>query len=624
MNSTVIGNTSKIYVKPGSNTSYVLEITDNSSGCVNTDTIVINIRPLPSSSFTINMPVQCLGNNQYSFTNYSTGASSYIWYFGDNDVSFATNPTHSYQKSGVYTVYLTAISIYGCRDSSSAIADVKPHPLSSFKVNNSGQCIDNNLFSFTNTSGGAVSYFWYFGDNQTSSQTSPTHSYTSSGTFTVKLVAESSFGCKDSISHNVDVYPLPTANFSVNNPSQCFDNNFFIFTNSSTGGASYYWSFGDGKTSGNINPSNSYDYPGTYQVKLVVSSIFGCKDSLSQQVWVNEAPKAKMTVDDSAQCERDNIFNFKDLSTIKSDSIVIWKWSFGDGFTSDMKDPVHHFSKAGTYKYKLLVESNKGCRDSVTKTLFVFPQPKASFNINEDSQCLNGNQFVFTNTSVISSGTLNYFWDLGDGTINYFTNNTHSYAAPGIFAVKLRAVSLKNCSDSFISNIVVKPHPIVNLGEDDTIYNMEQKILNAGSGFDSYLWSTGDTTPVITVDSQKYGTGVFVFWVRVMKEGCDGYDSIRINIMKHVSLPQFPVSGNIRVFPNPFSHTINIESEYPDQELLIRLYDIFGREILWFKMGESGRKHYQLQLGDLPDGAYLLQITGNQINTTWRIFKSAY
>jgi len=621
MNNTVIGNTAKIYVKPFSDVSYVLEVTDLSSYCVNTDTISVFIKPLPTSSFSINQAVQCLAGNQYVFTNNSTGATSYIWYFGDFNVSYATHATHSYQKDNTYTVILTAISAYGCRDSSSKTAEVKPHPVSSFTVNNSGQCLNNNLFVFNNTSTGAVSWKWRFGDGQSSLLSAPSHSYSAQGTYSVWLITESAFGCQDSISKDIDVYPLPTASFSVNQASQCLDNNFFNFSNSSTGGASYAWSFGDGHTSNNINPSNSYDKYGTYEVKLVVSSIFGCKDSTSSQVYVNPAPKAKISVDDSAQCERGNLFSFTDLSTIAADSITKWKWSFGDGSTSFLQNPVYQYPKAGTYKYKLLVESNKGCKDSVSKTLFVFPQPKASFTISNDRQCLNGNHFEFTNTSTISSGTLSYFWDLGDGTTNYYQHNSHQYSSTGVYQVKLRAVSLKACEDSVIHEVMVKPHPKVNLGEDDTLYNTDQKILDAGSGFDSYLWSTGETTQQITVDSVRFGTGVFVFWVKVVKDSCEGFDSITISIQKHVSLPETQESNSVAVFPNPAGEVLYIQYQGDDSYLVISLLDVFGREIRRDELIHLQGNLYQIDMSTFAAGTYLLRINGAGINKVFRIVK---
>jgi PKD repeat protein len=162
--------------------------------------------------------------------------------------------------------------------------------------------LTGNSFAFTNASTGATSYNWSFGDGNTSSLTSPNHTYTTTGTYTIKLVVTSGNGCKDSTTQTITVHPQPVASFTVAPPSSCLTGNSFAFTNTSTGSTSYTWSFGDGNTSTATSPTHTYTTAGTYTIKLIVTSGNGCNDSTTQTVTVYPQPVAAFTVAPPATC----------------------------------------------------------------------------------------------------------------------------------------------------------------------------------------------------------------------------------------------------------------------------------------------------------------------------------
>src|SRR5690606_38751143 len=92
-----------------------------------------------------------------------------------------------------------------------------------------------------------------------------------------------------------------------------------------------------------------------------------------------------------------------------------YKWYFGDGNHSTSQDPTHSYAAAGTYTVKQVITSNKGCKDSTTLVVTVTETPTdASFTINNDKQCLDGNSFTFTSTST-GAAPLSYKWYFGDG-----------------------------------------------------------------------------------------------------------------------------------------------------------------------------------------------------------------
>lgn len=189
-------------------------------------------------------------------------------------------------------------------------------PVSSFNVNDTSQCLGANNFIFTNNStiaSGSMNHLWNFGDGDTSTSASPSHSFLTVDTFAVKLVTTSAFGCMDSTLGSIITYPMPVTSFTISDSTQCLSGNSFTFTNTSTipsGTLSYLWQFGDASSSVLPNPVHSYSTADTFMVQLRVTSGFACKDSLTTPVYVYPMPVAAFSINDSAQCLASNIFVF--------------------------------------------------------------------------------------------------------------------------------------------------------------------------------------------------------------------------------------------------------------------------------------------------------------------------
>jgi PKD repeat protein len=123
-----------------------------------------------------------------SFTNLSTDADESYWNFGDNSTSTETNPTHTYEAAGTFTIALKVKSRGGESTTSKNIIIVLPAPVANFNFFYSSN-VTPVLVSFTNLSTDADTYLWDFGDGTTSVSFSPTHTYYESGIFTIKLTA---------------------------------------------------------------------------------------------------------------------------------------------------------------------------------------------------------------------------------------------------------------------------------------------------------------------------------------------------------------------------------------------------------------------------------------------------
>jgi len=296
----------------------------------------------------------CLGNvTQFTnLTNPSTG-NTYTWNFGDpgsgtNDSSHLTNPVHTFPAVGTYIVNLSATASgggKGCGGDTNIKVIVNGNAVAGFKA--STVCL-NNPTVFTDTSQGASSWRWNFGEsssgaNNTSTSQNPSHTYATAGTFTVTQIAGSG-PCSDTSIQTIVVNPLPTALFKYS--AACFGQTT-VFTDESTiaGGSitTWSWNFGDpGSGANNIsalqNPTHAYSSAGTYPVILTVTSNFGCQSTIKANIVVSAVPVAAFTA--TTVCQG-HATQFMDNSTVSNGTINSWNWSFGDAATSTLQTPTH-------------------------------------------------------------------------------------------------------------------------------------------------------------------------------------------------------------------------------------------------------------------------------------------
>ena len=486
-------------------------IATSNLGCKDTinKTTSINPKPLPAFNYSEDTS-QCLDGNQYSLINNSTiakGSQRYSWYFGDSSTSTSQAPSYSYNSPGTYTIKLIATSDSGCVDTSTRSVTVHPMPTASFTVSDKGQCREGNNYNFTDqsaASSGILSYEWDFGDGDSSSQQSPTHSYTNQGVYTPEVIVTSSESCKDTASKSIEVNPMPSPAFSYRqDSSQCLAGNQYSLTNNSTiakGSQSYSWDFGDNSTSTSQAPTHSYSSPGTYTIQLVATSDSGCVDTTTQKVTVELMPTASFTVNDKGQCRQGNSYKFTDQSSISSGTLS-YDWSFGDGRGAIRASPTHSYNVQGTYNSEVIVSSNKGCEDTANTNIDVHPMPTASFTVNDKRQCREGNSYQFTNQSVISSGSLNYDWNFGDGDTSDQQSPGHSYNTQGSYTSELTVTSGKGCKDTVSKAIEVDPMPLpaFSYTEDSSqcLKGNQYSLTNNSTiaqGSLSYSWYFGDNT----------------------------------------------------------------------------------------------------------------------------------
>lgn len=269
----------------------------NPNGCTaSSDTTFLTIIVRDDSiaaSFTYVKTDSC-GPYAANFNNTSTynggappSSSGFVWNFGDGSAPVtSTNPSHTFPGQGVYTVTLVMTDTTACKSPDTAIVVIDFNSslvAAAFEIPDS-LCIPAIIFPIDQSTN-ATTYYWNWGDGNTSNNPAPSHEYLNTGLFTVTLIAGNPASCNklDTATQVVQVFGSPTADFSWQ-PNPPEPNTPLEFTNLSTGATRYLWDFGDGSTSTNKDETHVYQKDGYYTVCLTAWNEYNCPDTACKQV----------------------------------------------------------------------------------------------------------------------------------------------------------------------------------------------------------------------------------------------------------------------------------------------------------------------------------------------------
>lgn len=415
--------TDVINVSPSSNTVYTVIVTD-ANGCTDTATVNVNVNPLPVINVSPDQSI-CAGQ---SATLTATGATSYTWSPSGN-----TSGTITVTPGSSTTYAVTGTNANGCSATNFVSVTVNPLPV----VNLSNLFICAGVSSTLNAGNPGSTYLWSNG------QTTQSVSVSSAGIYAVTVTNQ--FGCTAGDSSIVSQGGTIVNN--LNNVAFCAGGNATL--DAGNPGNTFLWS--TGATTQTINVSAA----GAYSVTITDPN--GCSGTLSTTVNVNPVPVAEFTPNDVCINEP---MQFMDVSTIGSGSISSWSWSFGDGNVSQQQNPSHLYPSSGAFSVTLVVTSNNGCVDSITKSFNVFPLPQANFNFINSCE---GTAVQFANASVSSVGNITgWQWNFGDGGNAAVQNPSHTFTAPGVYNVDLLVTTAGGCQDSIRKQITINPNPVAS------------------------------------------------------------------------------------------------------------------------------------------------------------------
>lgn len=493
------------------------------SGCRDTAKVTIDLR-VPVFDFTADRLALCRDDTVTITPKIISGtADNFDWYLNGIITTIGEDPiTHvlktSLHATGFYTVQLVISDQIGCLDTltktnylmvAKPVAHITAVPSTGcnpLPVTFTDASTDITGTTFTN-------FYWLFGDGGTASVTTitTTHTYTTGGTFSVNEIVTDNIGCKDTVYIPIIVYKA-NPSFYASNLNPCA-NDSIHFTNTTTGITGATWDFGDGITSTKISPWHTYRSAGTYTVKIAVTDIHGCTDTITSVNYIHaNKPVASFNMSDSFSICPPIMVTFTNTS---GSGAISYNWYFGDGGISTMFSPSNLYTKTGRDTVLLIATDANGCKDTMTRYMELFGYAGA-FSYAPLTGCAPH----LVHFKSMLSNVPNIIFDFADGIVSTkssIDSIDHIYLNPGAYVPKLILSDNSGCENSSMGIDTIKvdavfmgfttePSPAcenVQLNLKDTSFSYFSKI-------NSWFWTLSDgstsTLEHPTIRYSKAGT----------------------------------------------------------------------------------------------------------------------
>ena len=380
-------------------------------------------------------------------------------------------------------------------------------------------CLGELITFQYSTSGTSSSQTWDFGDGLSSTQASPSHTFSTPGPTTVSVQVVLANGTSVNATKNIVVHDLPQPDFSLDGSSFCLNNQNICLTDNSTMGtttigyASRIVLWGNGATTSSNSPSSAKNicytgYQSTannpYTILVEVVNDKGCEAKWQQDISIlpDFIPGFLGSVQ-GADCDGQEVCFTNNVASLPA-SVASFEWDYGDGSTNttDWDGECHNYTADGTYTVTLKVVLTNGCENEYSAKFGIkIEKFEPDVNILTDTVLCMGQNLVLSNSII---GGASYKWELydadkkligvvGTGIVQNIRSNE-----PGDFYVKL-TITKGNCDKEsrFIKYSAVGvvadfiPLNAVQCVSQDTVYtlNLTKKYPTAKP---SYFWDFGD------------------------------------------------------------------------------------------------------------------------------------
>ena len=613
---------------------------------INYDVIVYE-KPVVNFTYPANI---CLGDStRFSDATNGNGRPviKWSWSFGNGDIATAKNPTAKYAAAGTYNVKLQTITDIGCIADTTRSVTISTLPVARFTIAQQ-TCVGKEVVfknSSTSAIGNVVKWTWNFGDSSALFADTLNgiikHIYNSSGSYTVTLTVETIAGCTATVMRNLTIHAQPVADFIV--PEVCLNDAFAQFTDSSyiadgsAGSFSYLWNFGDGNATPPGNPNSSaiqnpihkYTATGSYNANLIITSQYGCIDTVSKTFQVNGSyPVAAFTVLDSNQLCTNTLVQIRNNSTVFPGNItkVIVSWdapsaTYTDNNPSPGKLYNHQYFPlpvSKSYMVKLTAYSGQTCLDAVTKTVVVNPSPVVKFSPVPDI-CFDAPSRQITQATEMTGLTgTGIFSGTGITVSGLFQPATLSVSATSTtFPLVYEYIATDGCRDSDTSAINV--HKLtVDAGADIVILEGTDAKLNPMIMADNptYLWTPATWLTSSAIKNPLSSTRNDITYKLTVTDnyGCKSSDTVALKVLKEPVVPNvFSPNGD------GINDAWNIKYLNIYTRAVVEVYNRYG-SIVYRSIGYDNPWNGTYKSSPVPVGVYYFIInpgSGRRVMSGW-------
>ncbi|HZF63846.1 MAG TPA: PKD domain-containing protein, partial [Chitinophagaceae bacterium] len=397
--------------------------------------------------------------------------ASWKWNFGDNSTANLTSPPfqHKYDTAGVFDVSLEVKDSYGCSDSIRKPAFVIASGLKAMWEAVQQTCPGSPVQFANKSTGTNFISSWQLGDVHTSADRSPVYAFSDTGVYTIKLKVSDATGCADSLTRNSFLkVGNPQASFEENNLTTFCTPFQAKFQNTSTYYTEKFWDLGIA-TSRQENPNIYYTATGTYNIRLIVTSPGGCKDTATKELNVFNPGDARFTYGPSLEGCRPVRISFEAFEDMEAR----FTWDFGDGNVIDTSSNTieHVYNDFGSFTPRIIMTEPSG----VCKISLIGPQviniygAEAKFGVNQRLFCDTG-LLQINDSTKFHDQSISYKWNYGDGNISTNQKDTsHLYGNPGNYQLMLSVTTAYGCLDTATTNLKVVQSPLISISSDAEI-----------------------------------------------------------------------------------------------------------------------------------------------------------
>jgi gliding motility-associated-like protein len=636
----------------------VLRIAASNRGCLDSARVNIAVRPFSKANITtLNDTSGCTPFTVQLASGTSINANSFTWDFGDGSpTSSAANPQKTFINNSDtvqhYRVTLIArrSEVQNCPDTTTKVFTVYPLPVSDFTLSRSEGCGPLSV-SMTNNSAGAVSGYWVIsagGLSDTIRRPAAFDTIFVNPNFVDKIIrieyfATNQFGCKSRSTQFVTVHPNLTAKF-IAQTQGCTPLRVGFVNQSENEGGTFYWNFGDGRASTDVNPTHTFTYDGprdtTYKVVLSsISPVGGCVATDSVEIKVFGRPRNSFDINSPLiMVLPENTVNIQNNTPFREN--WRYRWDFEDlrgktdtssaenfSFTYNLQYEDFTFMADTIFNITMIARHPAGCADTLVKTIIIKPgKPEADFFANIREGCVPLT-VTFRDSSKFGRW---YEWEFGDGDGNggssFERHPVYTYTTPGQKRVKLTTkgyggadVEVKegyiNVLPSPSARFTTDPRPPreVIVPEEFVKFSAIESNLSY-----QYNWNFGDgnTSTERNPNHRYQNPGSYTVSLTVKGEnGCQATDTVRNAVLAIGS--EYIRTPNVFI-PNPlFSNGGVVGSEltqdifYPQtkgaQDIKIQIFNRWGQ--VFFQSNQLYRGWDGYVNGKLaPPGTYVYRI----------------